>query len=238
MSRSNCVVAVLAVLFSLGSEASAGYIVIGSPADANAGSAFPFGLSSATTYQQVYNANQFTSGPITINAIDFFNTSKPGGSINPATYSVYLSTTSKSVNGLTYGGSSSNVGPDNALFFSGALGGPINTTTQEFTITGTPFTYNPANGNLLLEIVLSNATPASLATVFLDARNGDFGTISSRSYSLDSSGSFSNSYGLVTEFDFVPAADPPTVIPEPASIAVFGFATLLGVACCRRRSLA
>ncbi len=70
------------------------------------------------------------------------------GSIAPANYTISLSTTSAAVNGLdtTF---ANNLGADNAVFFSGVLGGLIGPTNQ-FTITGTPFNYNPALGNLPL----------------------------------------------------------------------------------------
>lgn len=231
MERANWMLAALAAVFSIG-EAKAGYIVIGSPGDAS--NLLPFGANGLTAYQQVYNANQFTSGIIAINGIAFFNTISPGGNITPATYSVYLSTTSVPVSSLAPGAASSNLGSDNTLFFSGTLGDPV--TNGGFTINGTPFTYNPADGNLLIDIVVTN--PTGSGSVPLDANAfGNFGTVSSRSDDLDPSGVASIGWGLVTGFDFTPGASDPTVIPEPASIAAFGFLTLAGGVYCWRRRL-
>ena len=72
------------------------------------------------------------------------------------TYQVSLSTTSKPVNGLS-SNLASNIGADNTVIFTGNLGGTG--TVSSFTITGTaPFVYDPAAGNLLVDIVVTDQT--------------------------------------------------------------------------------
>lgn len=167
-------------------------VTIGFPG--TGGNCFPFtcrGFPGAR-YQQVYNSGLFP-GVMTITNISFFNTILPGASINSATYTIHISTTAKPVNGLDIRDFDSNVGADDALFFSGVLGGPIE--GGKFTITGAPFLYDPSQGNLLIDIFKSGGGPT---TGFLDARNGSFGNESSRAHNF---GSAFASWGLVTEFN-------------------------------------
>jgi hypothetical protein len=208
--------AAVVLMAGLVNVARADMVLIGS-ATPGVANQYPFGTNAVSTYQQVYSASLF-SGPMTITAIDFFNTAFPAGSVNPATYTISLSTTSAAVNGLAPGAASSNIGANNTVFFSGTLGGAINTTTHELTITGGSFNYNPATGNLLMNISITNATAAS-GTVYLDSENGTFGTESSRSFNTDPTGSSGteNSWGLVTEFESGVTA----AVPEPSSLTLF-----------------
>lgn len=212
---------VLSVL-SIDSPADSQNVTIGLPPDPNNGNCFPFGCTGGTRYQQVYNKGLFSS-PLLINEISFFNTqSNPGaGVIDTATYTLRLSTTTKAVNALDTVNFNSNVGADDSLFFSGILGGPIGGT--KFTIPGADFLYDPSKGNLLLDI-FKNGSSAS-GSVFLDARNGSFGSDSSRAHNF---GTGFESYGLVTEFKTTSIS-----VPEPNStlgvlvFAAFGAGSLL-----------
>jgi hypothetical protein len=168
-------------------------VTIGYPGDPGSGNCFPFGCSG-TRYQQVYNKNLFP-GPMTINNISFFNEQFTPGSINSASYTIFLSTTSKLVNQLNTVDLDDNVGPDNALFLSAPLGGPL--TSTRFTLEGLAFFYDPSQGNLLIDIFKG---PSSGGGIFLDARNGTFGSDSSRAHNF---GSGFASFGLVTEFNSV-----------------------------------
>ena len=135
-------------LLLAGLPSAAGTIVIGAPGNPFDGDCAPFGC--AVEYQQVYGAGLFP-GAITITGLTFFNDNFVPGSIADAEYTISLSSTTAAVDGLdaTF---ANNLGSDNALFFSGGLGGPISP-TNEFTISGTAFSYDPANGNLLLSIM-------------------------------------------------------------------------------------
>jgi PEP-CTERM motif len=130
-----------------------------------------------------------------------------------------------------------NEGADKMLVHSGSLslssadigptGGPkafdiiVNLTTA--------FLYNPASGNLLLEV--QNFSGG--ATTAFDGENA-FGDPVSRVVTLDVNGvndttGNTDTFGLVTEFLAV------AVVPEPPSIALFGFAVLVFAAMRRRR---
>ena len=135
---------------------------------ANSGNCYPFMCNDSGTnegpsihYQQVYSAMAF-SGPTQINSLTFFQDVLASFNVGRTTtvlsgnYQVSLSTTTKPVNGLSPV-LATNIGADNVVIFNGNLGGT--STNPSFTITtSTPFAYNPAAGNLLLDIVVTNQT--------------------------------------------------------------------------------
>jgi hypothetical protein len=221
-------VALLAV--SAGSAKAAG-VTVGS---FDSGNCYPFNCNDSGTsvgpsidYQQVYNSANF-SGPITIKSLTFFSFPGFPFEVLGGDYNITLSTTSAAVNGLSTF-QPSNVGPDVATFFNGHIsGGPIGST---FTITGAPFTYNPANGNLLMEVAVSNQD-----NVPNGAGNGYFwadytGTQTQRSYAFLGSpnGTGSLTGAIVTGFD---------VVPEPASLTLLGLGVVGLVGYARRRQKA
>jgi PEP-CTERM motif len=210
MLRNRCVPVVCAVLFlAFAAPASATSILIGAPA--TGGNCFPFDCvisGPGNRYQQVYAASDF-SGPFTITGVTFFDTFAPGATFTDADYTVSLSTTTKAVNGLDLANMNNNVGGDNTLLFSGHRSGA---TGVSFTLSGGLFLYNPASGNLLLDIQLSNI--GARGSGFLDSRNGSAGGLFSRAHNFD--GGFDN-FGLVTQFEGVVAT-----VPEPATLTLLG----------------
>jgi hypothetical protein len=200
-----CTLAGLLLSSSLG---RAGSITIGTLGSGS--NSFPFGGPVSgfpgTRYQQVYNANLFP-GSITISGITFFHLGS--GFIDTGTYTLDLSTTSKAVNGLDITNFNNNDGPNNQLFFSGNLSGNPGST---LTLSGTPFIYDPTQGNLLLDFTISGTGPG--ATTFFSSMNGTFGTDSSRAQNF---GGGTSGFGLVTEFTFGSAA----TVPEPTSLVSF-----------------
>lgn len=198
-------------------SADASVLIIGEPA--NGGNCFPFGCGSGSVYQQVYASSNF-AGPITISDIEFFL--DDGNSLNSGTFTLSLSTTSKAVDDLDTSNFANNLGADNALFGVYALAGAAPATLQFF---GTPFTYNPANGNLLLDIHSTIAQPGS---AFFEARNGDANGLFSRAHDF---GSGFADYGLVTGFSYDEAQ-----IPEPTTLLLCGLG-LAGLAFGKRRKL-
>jgi hypothetical protein len=168
----------------------------------------------------VYAASAFP-GALTITDVHFFDARNPGP-IQPATYKFSLSTTSAPVGGLSTT-LSDNIGPDNSLFASPNLSG-----SGDFVVDGTPFTYNPANGNLLLDIVISNYTgDTGYGPLFNDA--GVFGGVTNRAFCGVQSGCVADGPALVTGFSS-------TTVPEPSTALLVAAGLFIAARLRRRRS--
>jgi hypothetical protein len=213
---------------------------IGLPPDSNTGSCIPFGCAYNGEYQQVYTARAF-SGPITINDLEFFNTSFNSGasSMNGGFWTISLSTTSADWNTLS-GNFSSNIGPDNTVVFSGDLVQPWGFgDTLHINLT-TPFTYTPGPGANLLLDVMALGTTASGGFIYFDTNGDNRGglngnRIMGRVYcpgGACGSGTTNSGFGLVTNF----SSAAPTV-PEPSNLFLLSTG-LLGVAQFVRRKIA
>ena len=190
-------------------------VVVGAPADPGTGNCIPFGCTIwGDEYQQVYASTDFP-GPITITDLEFYNTQVLGGSPNIGVYTISLSTTSAAVDGLDTADLSLNIGPDNTIVYSDNHLPSLSGGVLRF-ILSTPFTYNPADGNLLMDV----ASPENEETDFLrlDARNGTALGLFSRAETpgFGDPASFLG-WGLVTGFSTAS-------IPEPSTWAM----TLVG----------
>lgn len=189
---------------------------------------FPFGCGpltggGANRYQQVYSSSQF-SGPLLIQQIEFFRSL--GSNTTTGTYSFYLSTTGRAVDGLDTRNFDANVGLDRALFavmeFTGGPAAPILSV-----LASNPFLYNPRLGNLLLDIVIpGGAINASADAVFFAAHNGNASGLFSRAHNF---GAGFNGYGLVTRF-----SDSTAPVPEPATLSLLGLGLIAAAARLRR----
>jgi phosphatidylinositol-3-phosphatase len=194
-----------------------------STAQGDTGNLFPLFSSQPIRYQQVFDAGQFSRlnpGGGLINRISFrghgpgvpFTATVPQLQVN-------LSTTSKTADGLS-STFAENVGPDDAQVFSGPLqaavtftGDPTNfEVVINFT---TPFYYDPAKGNLLLdvrnmqggtevppldqELDGTDATDDSVSRVY---NYGDVtGTVAGQTGGVEEK----DSYGLITRFNAINA---------------------------------
>jgi len=211
-------------------------------AEGNGNNIFPFDIQppafDSQRYEQVYGASDFGSSTLLITGLAFRPDAQFGSAFSTTltNLSIFLMTTRNAPDGLS-AVFADNEGADKMLVHSGSLslssadigppGGPkafdiiINLTTA--------FLYNPASGNLLLEV--QNFSGG--ATTAFDGENM-FGDPVSRVVTLDVNGvndttGSADTFGLVTEFLAV------SVVPEPPSIALFGSAALVFAAMRRRR---
>jgi len=166
---------------------------------------------SNVDYQQVYGAGAF-AGPTSISSLTLYYAPWRGGPslVISGTYSVYLSTTSAAVNALDGNNLANNRGGDWTFFGTFATGTDTN---PQITISGAPFSYDPSQGNLLVEIF----GLGQVVTGNVQGQNGYMqvdtdGTIMSR------------------------AVEYSTVVPEPGMLVMFG-SGVLGLAGMVRRKL-
>ena len=107
---------------------------------------YPFTINAiggTLDYEQIYSSTAF-SGPITFNTITFFDTQIPGSVVPSGNYDITFSYTSSPLNS-----DYPVAGTGTQTFFDGVLGGPTGTS---FSISGTPFVYDPSLGNLLIDV--------------------------------------------------------------------------------------
>ena len=180
--------------------------------NSNSNNVFPFGITSYVgEYQQVYASAAFP-GPITITSITFKTLSGFGNTSITDNLSLGLSTTSASVSApsTSY---ASNKGADFTTVFTGAkvISGGTDTFDTVFSIT--PFTYNPALGNLLLDVFVTSNTGGQ---VVLSAGTGSADT--SRIFNSGGSGAatLGSGQGLQTQFAFRSSS----TVPEPGAMAL------------------
>jgi len=194
-----------------------------------------------TQYQQVYSADEFTGiMNIIIDEIQYYNTGRDPSTGFPllsavatAQYDIYLSTTSVTPLTLDFDDYSNNIGPSPELFFSGILGGPAPGTV--YSIFGDAYTYNPAQGNLLVDITVSNRTLPGYGG--FDWAFLNFGSASNWAQNFsdrpdiykDATQRLGLTTGLVTGFEGVTQP-----IPEPSTMLLFG-SGLLGLWGFRRK---
>ena len=156
-------------------------------------------------YQQLYVGTLFP-GVVEITGITFFAEYQQQGSIS-GDYIINFSTSSATtaVGGLSpvY---ANNIGPDQTQFFSGNV-------SEVFSFFGAPFTFDPSQGNLLLDIDVLSALGNGPDTALLGSCSGDTNRVFN-------SGGFGpplvgygncppngvGSGGLETEFTFTPVA--------------------------------
>jgi len=224
-------------------SAYADVIVPGSVAgvEGNINNGFPFNIAffslTSQRYQQLYSSTEFT-GPVLISGIAFRPDATIGSAFSSTLPSIQisLSTTSAAVDGLstTF---ANNVGGDVTTVFNGALslsssftgplGGPKN---FDISITfATPFLYNPALGNLLLDVrnFGGGATTQSDSQLSGSDSVSRVFTNSLFPAGVNSPTGVSDTQGLVTKFIT-------TAIPEPNSLFLLS-AGLVVLGFCRRK---
>jgi len=202
-----------------------GNLIVGLPPDSGTGNCFPWGCSYNAEYQQVYTSSAFNGvGAIQITDLEFYNTQYNSGATwtNSGTWTISLSTTTTADWNNLSSNFASNEGANNTVVWSGNLFQPWtfgDTLTIDLT---TPFNYNPANGNLLMDVVGSGITD-SFGPIYFDVNSTDsvLGRVYCPSGIACTSGTVQTGYGLVTGFSYGT-----TGTPEPASLLLLGTALL------------
>jgi len=211
-----------------GASLQAGNLVLGNPPAPGTGDCDPFGCPGffgLGTYQQVYSSTAFP-GTITIDSLAFFQGQVVNNGGEPAggTYTLSFAYTSAAPGELSLTGPGQNIGSGSEDFFTGTL--PALTADGADNLlgfTGTPFTYNPADGNLLLTVAVTGATNTQ-PYLYLDTAQCGPQTVCEMGSTPVSSDAYfghvnggNDDGGLVTGFDYTsPTNSLPT--PEPGSL--------------------
>jgi PEP-CTERM motif len=210
--------------------------------DGDTGNLFPFFATSVTNdsmrYQQVYDASEFATiapggGMITEIAFRAHSESPPfAGAL--ASVQIDLSTTAAVADGLSTV-FADNIGSDVTTVFGPAPFAISSRQPANFTSTAkpfeivfpllTPFFYDPALGNLLLElrIPVQAAQPVLATTAFDGTISGSDATSRVYSYSngVDSpTADQIDTYGLITRFTATPVPEPGTLALVAVGLAV------------------
>jgi hypothetical protein len=214
--KTTCAAFLIAASASLlAAPAAHATVIVGS---IDGGGCFPFGcngsgisVGESIHYQQIYSSTAF-AGPINIGSLTYYNSfPEYAGDRLGGEYTFHVSTAAVTVGAMS-ATLADNIGADNALFFSGSIG----TGSLAFTVIGTPFYYDPALGDLLVDIVVNNQE-----YVLNDGNNGyndasRAGPVTESSFALGNT-VYTSRAALVTGFDTAPAS-----VPAPATLALFG----------------
>jgi hypothetical protein len=202
-----CSAAAAAVVVFAGPQAFAG-VTIGA---ANSGNCYPFSCGPTdglTEYQEAYNQSAF-SGVTSFDTISFtaLTSAVAGPSMDTGTYAVSFYLSTEPVGSLS-SNLASNEGALLGNFGVFTLGGAMPSTLS---LTGSSITYDPSQGNLLMDVSISGGT--SYNGTYNQFFNADItGTDVSRAWNSSTYGAFGDATGgLQTTFSTAGA------VPEPAA---------------------
>jgi len=215
-------------------------VTIGTVGNAGSGTTYPLGFSGGyTKFQQVYAASLFTS-PFSIGTVSFY--SKPGTEIlQQGTFNFYFNTTSTAPSAVNTGNPTANEMVANRSFFGTFVIGAGVDAPSVLSFTGTnAFNYNPASGNLVLDIdfaPIGNLVNSGRAAFdrYFDVPGTTLVATSSDPQAFFGVTAGSRGSGLVTTFG--PKAGGMAVVPEPSTVVLFsaGLAAMGLVGYRRRR---
>ncbi len=231
MKTPKCLLSCLTAL-SLAQTASASTVIAVPGAVGDSSNVFPFGGAgpgASLRYQQVYGASAFSAidqgGLITALGFNLTSPQDIGGILPDV--QIDFSTTPRPVDGLstTF---AANVGADDTIVHArGQLEIQPHTPGAPpgfgvLVILDTPFLYNPAAGNLLMDVRRYDLGSGGSAPGLFNAAN-DLGDSVSRvsAFNVADASGLADTFGLVTGFVVTP-------VPEPGSgvLSFFGVATL------------
>ena len=220
-------------LFSIASSATAD-VLVGTPTNnPNQQDCIPFGCGVPNQF--IFDSSYF-SGPISITELQFFNSiqdpdPKTPDRFDPGTYTFKLATSTNdylSPSAIF----AANVGADVQLFATVVIGSDL--VPPVFSFAGAAFNYNPANGDLLLEV--DKAGSNNTLSAFFDYNGPDDPNFKvSRIWNFDPSpsGDVNINYGPVT--NFISTAVSPSPVPEPMTLTLTGLG-LAGIAARLKKS--
>lgn len=184
-------------------------IIASNPGGHAAFNVIPYGsLFGSGRYQEVYSSSLFT-GPVVITSLAF---SPQDTTFYSANVDLRMTTTNVQVGNLSTNLDDNFSIPLTDVFsdpnFGENVTGGSETFSLIFNLTN-PFIYDPAQGNLLLDLVISNQ---NINEGF--SRSGT-GPILSRAYNSAGFGNGADGVGLRTEIGF-------TSVPEPGTLLMLG----------------
>lgn len=242
-SISRVLIAACAVLGLLPASASAVTITVAPSLETGYGDVFLGAGTLTGHFQQVYASDAFgTSGPLSITELRFRPRMANAFSISLSNVGVSLATTPIAPGGLS-GTMASNLGGGASAVYSGALAlsslGTSGTPANDFDVVvglQTPFVYDPANGNLLLDWQSLGTVATDGGFVNFDALYTEGGDPFSGMLAPNAGDSLGSTLagGLVTQFEANSVVEG-GVIPEPTGFLLFACGSLLVLAPRRRR---
>lgn len=198
-------------------------LIVGLPSFPGDGNCIPFGCGEGR-YQQVISSSVFSEA-FTINRLTFYNTQYTPGQTAKNNFYIYLSTTQKNVEALSWD-FEENSGADRKLF---ASTGPSMNAYPQLDIDGQEgFFYNPRQGNLLLDVISVSTGDTDYIPVLLDMapRNSGY---TSRLFSSNWFFSGMDDVGLTIGFNVA------TPVPEPSVFSLALAGATISLFCLRRQ---